>query len=671
MKRYMIVFAALLAAVSCKVENPLAAGDAELPCGGERLTFTAEIEASRTVLGSDWSVTWAEGDEVSILWRGGRTVAPAVIADGKVTFSASVEDAEGYFALYPSTVPASVGSDGRLTFTLPPQQDGTFAGCAVIASYTTREALDFGRFRSAVGLVRFNIGDGGISRVSFSSAGDVPVSGTVSVSPSFERFETAPAAGSIDVAVSGKGTYFMAVLPGLSLPGLDFRLGTQNAWKGSASSSTPAVIGAGDVLCINTPLDEKMVSEGDVVVGDVETLRTLLSGSASDIDGKTLLVKPGTYQLGLALDYAAPVSFAIKGGEGTVFTGDDACLTVDSGNVSLTLDGITFSGCTHNGEGGALCLKAGDYRINNCTFTDNQTTSSTADRCGGAVYVGGTASADISGCLFCGNKVKITGGGALAFFSAATSSVRNCTFRNNNPEKIGNGGAILIKHSDCTLYLADCSFDGNACATNGPDIFGSRARALLAWNCTFTGGINASPGNLGAIRINHPGFFGNCTMAMGTVGEANGVLAFGLSSGDTAASNHIFNNLILCDQGSSLGTASATAKRGVTTYGHNVWFQAPNLTLTDKGAASDKTGVKTSDLFSSTVLSGAGVLEWNGPAVVEGFACATPEEASSALNAYTFGGAAFYDWLVREGIFDKDAAGNGRGTAWWPGAWQK
>lgn len=672
MKKCLIVYALLFAALSCKMENPLSVGDGAVPGSRELLTFTAETEVSRTVLGAEWSVSWAEGDEVAILWKGGRAVAPAVIADGKVTFSASVDEAEGYFALYPSTLSASVGDDGKLVFALPVQQSGNFADCAVITSYATREGLDFGRFRSAVGLVRFPVGDSSISRISFSSAGEESVCGSVSVSPAFDGFETVPGAGSIELAVSGKGTYYMAVLPGLSLPGLNFRLGTQNAWKGSATSTAPANIGAGDVLCIHTPLDEKMVAEGEVVVNDVETLRALLCGSAADIDGKTLRVGPGTYQLGLALDYATPVSFAIKGGEGTVFTGDDACLTVNSGNVNLTLEGITFSGCTHDGEGGALCLKTGTHTIKNCTFTDNQTTSSTADRCGGAVYVGGTAVADISGCIFSGNRVQITGGAALAFFSSATSSVRNCVFRGNNPGKVGNGGAILIKHSSTTLYLADCSFEGNACATNGPDIFGSKAKALLAWNCTFTGGANTSPGNLGAIRINHPGFFGNCTLAMGTVGEANGVLAFGLSSGDTAASNCVFNNLILCDQGSSMGTASASAKRGLTTYGHNVWFQAPNLTLTDRGAASDRTGVKTSDLFSSTVLSGAGLLEWNGPsAALEGFVCATAEEAASALKAYSFGGADFYDWLVREGIFDQDAAGAGRGSAWWPGAYQQ
>lgn len=677
MKKYIIVFAALLAAFSCKVENPLVSGGDAVPGGGTLLTFTAEIETTRTVLGSDWSVTWAEGDEVSILWKGGRAVAPAVIADGKVTFSAAVDEAEGYFALYPATLSASVGDDGRLVFTLPSQQNGSFSDCAAIASYSTREALDFGRFRSAVGLIRFNIGDSGISRVSFSSAGDVPVSGSVSVSPAFDRFDIAPDAGPIEVAVHGQGRYFMAVLPGLSLPGLDFRLGTPNAWKGSASSSTPAVIGADDVLCINTPLDENMVSEGEVVVDDVETLKALLSGSAEDIDGKILRVGPGTYKLGLALDYATPVSFAITGAEGTVFTGDDACLTVNSAKVNLILDGITFSGCTHNGEGGALCLKAGNHTVKNCTFTDNQTTSSTADRCGGAVYVGGTASADISGCVFTGNSYAVTGGGALAVFTTGLVTVLDCKFSGNGNKGVGNGGAILQKKAGNKTYIAHCSFEGNACNTNGPDIFTSAADAMLIYNCTFINPDHPDKEsqNRGSIRINAPLLLANCSFAMevGTTAGAacnNGSVAFGQGT-----DNVIVNNLILSDNGYSMGTGTSytgSTKRSVTSYGHNVYHQAPNITLTDEGGATDLTGIRLSDVLASIKLSGAGVLEWDGPAAsLGGFQPVSAHAMETIIGAYARGGSDFLAWLKDKGIFNTDAAGNVRDdAAWWPGSYQ-
>ena len=42
-----------------------------------------------------------------------------------------------------------------------------------------------------------------------------------------------------------------------------------------------------------------------------------------------------------------------------------------------------------------------------------------------------------------------------------------------------------------------------------------------------------------------------------------------------------------------------------------------------------------------------------------------------ALKSFTLGGESFYEWLVDEGLFDKDARGNARGASWWPGSYQK
>ena len=698
MKRYMILLAALVVAASCEKHDDIAVQ--EEADKSQTLTFTADAVATRTVLGDDWSVSWQEGDAVSILWNGGTARAKAHLDGAKARFSATVDDVPEYYAVYPADIQAQVGEDGKLTLRIPESQTGKFEDCAVIVSHTTRESLDFGRFRSAVGMIRFTLEDDSFTRVRFSSTAEENVAGTVTTDASYSSFATQADKASVEVAVEGKGTYYLATLPGISLSGLHFDLGNDIAWKGEAANGTPATIPAGNILCINTPVDGHIIVVGDFYItvdgagskdgsseanaGDAAFLRTLLGtpSNAEILNGHTIHVGAGTYDLssegrGLSLTYGSPTEIRIAGEDGTTFTtslsgAEGRILTVGAeANVNLTIEGIAFTGASHDDIGSALCLQSGSHKVTGCTFSDNETTSTTNDKTGAGIYVGGTASADIRYCTFTGNKTKVTGGAAIFLIAGTVNKVVGCTFRGNNPGMIANGGAILIKHSNCSLYLVDSSFDGNACQTNGPDLFGSKAYALLAWNCTFTGGTNKSPTNLGSIRINHPGFFGNCTFAMGTVGATNGMLAFGLTT-NTEVSNQIFNNLLLCNEGSSMGTASATAKRGLTTYGHNVWFQAPNLTITDKGGASDKTGIKTSDILESTVLSEAGLMEWEGPAAkLEGFTCATPSEAESALKSFNFGGTEFYEWLVAEGLFDKDASGKERGASWWPGSYQR
>ena len=699
MKKYMILWAALVVASACeKVPEQVRNDDDGII--RQTVTFTADAVATRTTLGDDWSVSWQEGDEVSILWKGGSAKANAHLEGAKARFSATVEEVSDYYAVYPADIPAAVGEDGKLTVLVPDIQTGKFEDCAIIVSHTTRESLDFGRFKSAVGMIRFTLEDDAFTRIRFSSTSEQNITGNVTTDAAVSAFSTQADNPSVEVPVNGKGTYYLATLPGISLSGLKFELGNDIAWKGEATNETPASIPAGNILCISSPVDGHIVVVGDFYItvegagnkdgssaanaGDAAFLRTLLGtpANASILNGHTVHIAAGTYDLssegrGLVLAYGSATEIRLAGDPGTIFTtslsGEEGRILTagNQSNVNLTIEGITFTGASHNGAGGALCLLAGKHRVSGCTFSDNETTSTTNDQTGAGIYIGGTASADIRNCTFTGNKTKITGGAAIFIIAGTVNKVVGCTFRGNNPEMVANGGAILLKHSDCTLYLVDSSFDQNACTTNGPDLFGSKAQALIAWNCTFTGGTNKSAGNLGSIRINHPGFFGNCTFAMETVGTANGVLAFGLSSGNETT-NQIFNNLILCNEGSSMGTASSTAKRGLTTYGHNVWLQAPNLTLTDKGGASDKTGVKTSDIWSALSPSEAGLLEWNGPAgVLEGFTCATPAEAETALKSFTLGGESFYEWLVDEGLFDKDARGNARGASWWPGSYQK
>lgn len=713
-----IVLAVFAATVSCskipgQVGNESQADDHNVIGGSanQALTFVADAVATKTTLNSDWTVSWNDGDEVSILWRGGQATSKARLEGDRAYFSAVVEEVSEYYAVYPSTVVASVGVDGKLSLQLPSQQAGTFEDCAVIIAHTTREKLDFGQFKSAVAMVRFTLDDTSITRARFASPDGSAVGGSIITDASLEV--TAEASGTaIDVDLDGSGTYYLSLLPGLSLPGLSFQLGNESAWKGEAVSSSPASIAAGQVLCVNSSVDSHMEVMGDFYftvdgagtkdassaknAGDIAQLKSLLSDPASGaaLDGHTIHLGAGTYDMavgesGFAPDYQTTANVILKGLPGeTVFTtslsGDQGCIiTVASDNVNLTLSGITFTGASHNGFGGALNLSKGNHRIENCVFTNNQVTSSTADRTGGAAYIGGTASADFEGCSFTGNKAAITGGGALAVYTTSRVTVLDCDFSGNithtGSAYIGNGGAVLQKKAGNILYIVNCRFSGNGTNTNGSDLFTSAGAALILFNTTFAHPLypDSKSLNRGLVRVNAPVLSVNCTYVMevdeNTTGAAcnNGVLAISQSS-----NNVILGNLMLSNAGYSMGagaTYTGSTTRTATTYGHNVYSLAPKIVLTDSGNGSDLTGIRTADVVASSALSDDGLLHWEGPAAkFSGYSAASKAEVAAVIKAYPVGGEAFYNWLVEKDVFGKDAAGNSRGEdLWWPGAYQK
>lgn len=697
MKKTVIYITIVLAAVACAKETARDAAPER-----HALTFTADASMTKTALADDWSVSWCEGDAINIVWRGGEAQSTAVIEDGKASFSAIVDEVSEYYAVYPATVPAQVSQEGKLTITLPQQQDGTFASNAVIVAHTTREALDFGRFKSAVAMIRFTVGDQSLTRARFSSADGNPVCGTVSMDKYLDEFEPQASVQAVDVALDGNGTYYLAILPGMELSGMSFQLGDENGWKGTSASSSPLWPTAGEVLCINTPLEDHIAVIGDYYItvegagtkdgssqsnaGDAALLRSLLSSPASAgvLDGHTVHIAAGVYDLangeeGIVMNFDSAATITLEGEEGTVFTtslteAQGCILTVENDNVNLKISSIAFMGASHSGPGGALCLKGGHHVIKDCTFNDNATTSTTNYESGGALYLGSGASADISGCTFISNTHTANGGGAITYRSTGALRIYGCLFKGNGNSSKGNGGAILMREAG-TLFLANSSFEGNTCASNGSDIFVSNGVAALIYNCTFVNPLNPDKTSAarGSVRVNTKFFMGSCTVAMEVdEGKAttNGLVCCGAGDNTT---NTLVNNLILSDYGSSVATgATNNNKRSVESGGHNVYLEAPKITFNGSSADSDLSGVKLQDILSQIELSEDGVLVWDGPdAKLTGFTKASKADVETSMKAFAHGGEAFFNWLVDNGLFDKDGAGSSRGEdSWWPGAYQ-
>ena len=691
MKKYMILFAAVLLAACTAKETP-DSGKPEKEAPRQALTFTADAVVTKTTLGADWSVSWNEGDQVKILWNGGETTCEAELEGGKAYFNAVVDEVKEYYAVYPAGIDAQVGADGKLVLAIPTAQSGRFEDSAVIVAHTTRESLNFGRFKSAVGMIRFAVADPSVTKVRLTATDSNPVGGSVSAGSDL-AYETVPGSASVEVAVEGAGTYYLAVLPGVQLSGLSFQLGNEEKWFGTASSQTPATIQAGQILLVSASLEDNLVIEGDIYITEPEALRSLLSNpaSASKLDGHTVHVSEGTYDLaieekGLSIDFEQAITLKIVAEEGAVFTtslsGDEGCiLTVASDKVNLEVEGVTFTGGSHNGPGGALNLTKGKHVFRNCTFDKNVSTSTAADKTGGAVNVGGTAEADFEGCAFTDNRTSVTGGGALAVYTTGMVRVLNCTFTGNTSHNgtayVGNGGAILQKKAGNILYVANSRFSGNGTNINGPDIFTSAGAALLLFNNTLAHPLYPEGNSLnrGLVRVNAPALVVNCTFVMqvdetGTgAGCNNGVLAFSQNN-----NNVIMGNLMLANAGYAMGAGAnyaGTTTKKATTAGYNVYSEAPKIEFTDKGDNTDVTGIRTADVVASSELSADGLLHWDGPAAkLPAYQAPTPAQVAGVIKAYPVDGENFYNWLEAKGVFGKDAAGNDRGNSWWPGAYQ-
>ena len=700
MNKKILLLAMLALAAGCtQKEAPVHEGNipSDFPVTGKPtgtvLTFSADATLTRTTLANDWSVSWREGDPVKILWKGGYAIAPARLDEGKARFSAVVDDSEAYYALYPASLSASVGADGSLSFDLPSSQNGQFEDCGVFVAHTTREALNFGRFRSAVGLIRFQIGDSALTRATFSAADDSPVCGKVSVDATLGTFTPQAEIPSIELTLDGNGTYYMAVPAGLTLPGLKFLLGTADELKGEASNDKPFTLSPGQILCVDAKIDDKMEAYGDVFVSDSAALIRLLSNPASGarLDGHTVHIAEGSYNLGesaLSLSYgsATPLEITLEGDPGkTVITGsgESGLLSVaSSAGVNLHLKGLTFKEGRNSGPGGALTLSSGSHSIENCVFDGNECTATAADKTGGAIYISGNTSADISGCSFTDNiSHSTTGGGALALYTTGKVRLFNCDFSGNlsrdGSEYMGNGGAILQKKAGNLLYVVSCRFRGNGTKSNGPDIFTSAGAALLLYNDTFAHSTwpDAASLNCGQIRVNAPVLAANCTFVMDVsatqagAGCNNGLLALGQND-----NNVLVNNLMLTNAGYSVGTGSSytgSTTRQAVSYGHNVYASAPKVVLTDNGGNTDLSGIYTSDVVASSALSASGLLEWEGPAVkLPAFVAASAADMVSVIRDYPVDGAAFYEYLLAVDAFERDAKGTLRGATWWPGAYQ-
>ena len=187
MKKFYFLFAAaaIFAAVSCEKETP--APEETLPIDNQEqtvteqpltnpvtLTFTAsaaETKVSLEGVGTNGAKTavWEENDQVKVIWYNedestmkSQTVTVDSYGTASTTFTATVEEADYYYAVYPATIETTLDGEGNFTVSFPnsAQAPTTFAGAAWYAAKTTKASKDFA-FHPISTVIKFTL-DGSV-----------------------------------------------------------------------------------------------------------------------------------------------------------------------------------------------------------------------------------------------------------------------------------------------------------------------------------------------------------------------------------------------------------------------------------------------------------------------------------------------------------------------------
>ena len=177
-------------------------------------------------------VHWESTDEISILWEGGSATARAAVEGLSTTFTAEVGSASTYYAVYPSSLGATLAGT-TISLSIPITQHGTFAEANIAVSSTSSAAKSFA-FKNLCALGKFTLSRSDIAEVHVSAnkgmllgnasfgdviAGDVtitldgenvPTSVAVSAAPEGTEIVLTPASGDAFAA----GDYYFCTLPG-------------------------------------------------------------------------------------------------------------------------------------------------------------------------------------------------------------------------------------------------------------------------------------------------------------------------------------------------------------------------------------------------------------------------------------------------------------------------
>ena len=400
---------------------------------------------------------------------------------------------------------------------------------------------------------------------------------------------------------------------------------------------------------------------------------------------------------------------------------------------SLTIKGCTFKGnaCQYDndgGRGGAIYFVDGTLTIEEAEDgTRNVFDSNSSCSGGGAICAGGSASVSIAQSDFSNNKTSRTGveacGGAVNVYGSDSNSdvtITDCTFTSNY--SANSGGALGLNNGTSSLKMNKCLFNGNnaplggalkvlstakgasvymnSCVLSGDYITNTYGTEIVTDNITDAGiklcmnnvtiadGTHSGSGKTGQqsawvnLRNSTSLVMSNCTL-IGVTRKANGpatntnpnlLRIDGDRTNDATVT--LINNIIAQTPPDGTYYSSDMSNAVVTGYFNkfSAVRQGTNYTPGD-GSASDFRG--TSDYFGglSYVKPAAEsdwawnncYWSWNGTlSTGSDLTKASLTEVNAKIQAVD---SDFHTWLSGIGALTPDGRGKARGDVTWPGAY--
>lgn len=561
-----------LLAASCAKEK-LTPSHGDVPAGFEVLDLVAGPEDfTKTAISGDGDakeVSWVKGDQIKIFYEGGSTTAQSSGSGMTATFRATVPSGADLYAVYPAD--AATFGDKTLNVSVPAQQDGSFALVhRAISKMKTDGSVS--TFYNATSFFKIVVNDAAYTKLVVSALGtdevDAPfICGNVAYT--FDAFGN-PVAGAvtdgaskISVNLTGKGTYYVTMLPDAALAQgvlIDCYKGEQvvNSYYVNRNIQVPRSVVAsfGDIAERAATVYVSVAGAGTKsgkdwanamdkngfvnLVGYEMDHKTALAKAAM-LRGVTFKMEGGIYTYNVKIDLkctqgSETIAYTVDGGyynglkdvqnHPTIFSGNnDHAIFYVGENMNITYNDCQFvdaKGSSSNDAAVKLSSKDAVITMNRCVF-DHNTNSARSGAIGIAngyaylndcVFTNNTASEGAAFCVDnegCGGEVVVNGGrfenntatsygGCISIFGGGPLTVTGATFTDNSAAN--NGGVFSNQYGAVETTFNNCEFGaaGHGNTAKHGGVLFVKGYSVACNRCSFV--ANSSTGDGGAVLAN-------------------------------------------------------------------------------------------------------------------------------------------------------------------------
>ena len=713
-KFYTLFIIAAFAAAACQKEIP---NDAQTgtPVGPTELTddngnpilnpVSISFDASsitKVAIDADGKASWEAGDKIKICCLDAEGTAK-YITSGEVnltdgTFTAVVEDADTYYAVYPSTLEVEQTAESfAVRFKSGRNVSTQFKDAAWYAAKTTKDAKSFA-FKSISTVLKFDVENPDAESVYFRSMGggltalcaakyfpvDFADDGSVAV-----KKPATPIAYITFGGMNGAGTYYLT-LPAVGekaisdddvpLDGFMLKLNGSTSGIPAAYYSSPITLTPGKLYNLSTSVDDKIVwdyyisetGSGTGLTVDSPASLTHLQTSGNPafiaIKGKVSMLRDGA-NFHIIGTFDKPISVINQKQDRVVniipHQGSKFTLNVNKAEVT-----VSFSDQTVSDGSVAFNVSAGTLNIDNATFSKYASPLFTVS--GGQVNVNNTIFEENTKQIF-----SVSGGN----LTLKDSKIIDNTFSDTNE-------AAIVITDDFTgkFYLTNCIFAGNKqshasknvgiaiqCANNA-----NQSAFLGINNCLFFN-------NAGTTSANNPSHmnlgFAHCILNTTIVSQAeDGLLCKqGIRCGATggATASLLANNIISNEYEDQKDFNNASSSYSLRLKGYNLYTDYTNSSK--KVVISGTNGTVPAYKWNPSTYAWT----WDGSTTTEDMVSMseletliTDDKIDGESTVVCLMATEFLEWLKAQSYpngnaFTVDLYGNSRGEGvCWPGCYQ-